>query len=1026
MGIINNIMKPSLVQRHTRIPLYKTLPRPVLCYGSEAWTLREKDESRITANEMKFMRYTAGYTKWNHKCNEDVMEELQQEPVINHVKHYQNNWINHLHRMHRGRIPKVTIVQTGSRHTVNIKDEKISPMFPLLSVSPRYSPSIVISLKKYDKENTLLLYLSPDNETRFSDINIIKMPRYYDHSAHLYECIKYKYLEEPISGETRKCGELTTDSESSQYPFDHILVQGQEITLINQQKHVLTNIGRNIRSDVKYVGLRSKEFEFDIWTRRTSLEDYPHPSQSHTVFIEEDNLIWTDRRCTMDEVAQNLNISHGSVYSIIHDQLKYRKVCAKWVPKCLTAVHKWSLAKSRGVIESDKLYHRFIRSVCISVLYYLQPNSDATLRAYLVSGDGSELLLGSARAPTRNVRALVARRYLMNSHLEKNYLDKIHRKKIEEIKNDISENCIWISVVDETTDSYDRFTFNVVLRKLHGTEPGKPHLILCKMLQKTNHSNITCTDKDALQMLWCKKEQDNKFLLLIKDSAAYMLKSNPWTTHRFIRELNSYYKSAKIRIVSEKSASADVFVKRITGCRNPGTDNVNVTTINRNGSVEVYARTNALGLPLLSPDGTALYLDDVDPKPCTMQSENCEWYRSNSTTVPGSMSPREKKRCLRFNIYELNTFSSHSSGWAKSPYPYTRWLDFENKKTGKSLCDNTFPMKRWYHSQLKWQCTQGHTPETQSASILSLPQSVSNKTDNCDWQIADMTCIWVVPFSAALATNAHWLGFYSRTHARNVGAGCTPNLSRPGWRVGKALAFYAQGCGFDPGPGRWHLSVLKCDRLMSVDLLACKRTPAGQNSGTSGNADITSAVASVFGMTFNHNETILLEKGLKHNIPHNNTGPKQKTQTIINTETAIQNTKTEHKEYIRQDIIRHINKIHEPNTNKREHITIKTLKAKQQQYNLIFTKADKGNCTVILHKQDLHNKIETYFKQNDITELEKDQTTQYHNTIKNTINKSKHVIPYNMKQQLKPIKRAAPKLNALPKIHKEKTYQSDL
>ena len=69
--------------------------------------------------------------------------------------------------------------------------------------------------------------------------------------------------------------------------------------------------------------------------------------------------------------------------------------------------------------------------------------------------------------------------------------------------------------------------------------------------------------------------------------------------------------------------------------------------------------------------------------------------------------------------------------------------------------------------------------------------------------------------------------------------------SRPSWQVDIALAFYAQGCGFDPGPGRWHLSVLKCDRLMSVDLLACKRTPAGQNSGTSGDADITSAVASV-------------------------------------------------------------------------------------------------------------------------------------------------------------------------------------
>ncbi|KAJ4433601.1 hypothetical protein ANN_15911 [Periplaneta americana] len=107
MGITNNIMKPSLVQRHTRIHLYKTLARPVTAVRHG--TLKKKDESRITANEMKFMRYTAGYTKWDHKRNEDVMEELQLEPVITHVKHYRNNWINHLHRMLRDRISKVML-----------------------------------------------------------------------------------------------------------------------------------------------------------------------------------------------------------------------------------------------------------------------------------------------------------------------------------------------------------------------------------------------------------------------------------------------------------------------------------------------------------------------------------------------------------------------------------------------------------------------------------------------------------------------------------------------------------------------------------------------------------------------------------------------------------------------------------------------------------------------------------------------------------------------------------------------------
>jgi hypothetical protein len=72
MGIINNVLKPFLVQKHTRI--YMTLARPVLCYGSEAWTIRKCDESRITACEMKFMCRTAGYTKRDLKRNEEVLK----------------------------------------------------------------------------------------------------------------------------------------------------------------------------------------------------------------------------------------------------------------------------------------------------------------------------------------------------------------------------------------------------------------------------------------------------------------------------------------------------------------------------------------------------------------------------------------------------------------------------------------------------------------------------------------------------------------------------------------------------------------------------------------------------------------------------------------------------------------------------------------------------------------------------------------------------------------------------------------
>jgi hypothetical protein len=64
----------------------------MLCYGSEAWTIQKSDEGRITACEIKFMRRTAGYTKWDLKMNEEVLKELKAELILDYLCRYQNNW----------------------------------------------------------------------------------------------------------------------------------------------------------------------------------------------------------------------------------------------------------------------------------------------------------------------------------------------------------------------------------------------------------------------------------------------------------------------------------------------------------------------------------------------------------------------------------------------------------------------------------------------------------------------------------------------------------------------------------------------------------------------------------------------------------------------------------------------------------------------------------------------------------------------------------------------------------------------
>jgi hypothetical protein len=106
MGIINQILKPSLIQKHTKIKVYKTLARPILTYGSEAWTIRNSDRTRITVNEMKFLRRRAGYTKLDKKINMKSLWGLKINSVLEHVHQYRNNWKEHMQKIDRSRIPR--------------------------------------------------------------------------------------------------------------------------------------------------------------------------------------------------------------------------------------------------------------------------------------------------------------------------------------------------------------------------------------------------------------------------------------------------------------------------------------------------------------------------------------------------------------------------------------------------------------------------------------------------------------------------------------------------------------------------------------------------------------------------------------------------------------------------------------------------------------------------------------------------------------------------------------------------------
>ena len=52
------------------------------------------------------------------------------------------------------------------------------------------------------------------------------------------------------------------------------------------------------------------------------------------------DLIQSDKRVTVDDIARTLSLSVGTEQKLFHDDLGYLKVSCRWVPKMLTPEHK--------------------------------------------------------------------------------------------------------------------------------------------------------------------------------------------------------------------------------------------------------------------------------------------------------------------------------------------------------------------------------------------------------------------------------------------------------------------------------------------------------------------------------------------------------------------------------------------------------------------------------------------------------------------------------------------------------------
>jgi hypothetical protein len=89
-----------------QMKFYEVMALRVLLYGSETWTIKTKDMSKIQATEMRYLRSVKGCTKLDHTKNEDIRKELNTDSMQYKIENYRKKWIEHLDRMSDERIPK--------------------------------------------------------------------------------------------------------------------------------------------------------------------------------------------------------------------------------------------------------------------------------------------------------------------------------------------------------------------------------------------------------------------------------------------------------------------------------------------------------------------------------------------------------------------------------------------------------------------------------------------------------------------------------------------------------------------------------------------------------------------------------------------------------------------------------------------------------------------------------------------------------------------------------------------------------
>ncbi|XP_003738430.1 uncharacterized protein LOC100897181 [Galendromus occidentalis] len=108
------------------------------------------------------------------------------------------------------------------------------------------------------------------------------------------------------------------------------------------------------------------------------------------------------------------------------------------------------------------------------------------------------------------------------STLRKFYVHEIYQRKMQTIRESIGQSSIWISI-GETVDFMGRSIAHVVIGALNKEAAGRPYLLNCEIVERTNAHTVARVFYKSVEDLWPNDVQHERVLVFVTDAAPYMV-----------------------------------------------------------------------------------------------------------------------------------------------------------------------------------------------------------------------------------------------------------------------------------------------------------------------------------------------------------------------------------------------------------------------------------------------------------------------------------------------------------------------